>query len=100
MEQLETIAGDFPLYLTGDFNCAADSLAYDVVEETLQDAHKTTWKDNSTVWGTYHNYQVYGWEIDFIFYSRSATPVNYEIISKQYDGYVSDHYGVIAEFVY
>ena len=99
MEQLEGIVGDLPLYLTGDFNCEADSLAYDVVEATLQDAHKTTWKDKSTVWGTYHNYQDYGWEIDFIFHSRPTTPIYYEIISKQYDGYVSDHYGVIAEFV-
>ena len=49
---------------------------------------------------TFHSYTEEGkTEIDFIFHNDHTTPVNYEIISKSYDGYVSDHYGVFVEFV-
>ena len=51
-------------------------------------------------YGTYHDYQAYGSEIDFIFHTEKATPIRYEIVTKQYGGYISDHYGVFAEFVH
>ena len=40
-----------------------------------------------------------GSEIDFIFHDTHSTPIRYEIITKQYDGYISDHYGVVVDFV-
>ena len=49
--------------------------------------------------GTYHAYGVYGSEIDFIFHDPQSEAVTYEIITKQYDGYISDHYGVIVDLV-
>ena len=100
MEQLAIIAGDYPLYLTGDFNCGVGSSPYSVVAGTLQDAHRTAWQRVSADCGTFHDYNPSGYEIDFVFHDSHATPVRYEIIAKQYDGYVSDHYGVFAELVY
>jgi len=100
MNYLADRIGQYPFYLTGDFNCQSDSLPYQTATSRLQDSHVTGWMDHSTVNRTYHGYQETGGsEIDFIFHNEKTTPVNYEIISKGYDGYVSDHFGVIVEFV-
>jgi len=100
MDYLADRIGQYPFYLTGDFNCYTNDPPYATVTERLQDSHKTTWTDLSTETRTYHAYkETGGGEIDFIFHNNHTTPIRYEIISKGYDGYVSDHYGVIAEFV-
>ncbi len=93
--------GDYPVYLMGDFNCVVDSEPYAKATALLRDTHKTAWLDLSTENRTFHNYQNFGGsEIDFIFHNEYTTPVSYQILSKGYDGYVSDHFGVLAEFVY
>lgn len=100
MDYLADRIGQYPFYLTGDFNCNVDSIPYNTATARLLDSHKTSWVDVSTETRTYHAYQRRGGsEIDFIFHNDHTTPVQYEIISKDYGGYVSDHYGVIAEFV-
>ena len=100
MEQLAKLAGDYPVYLTGDFNCGVGSEPYSVPASALLNSHETAWADLSTERGTYHGYSGFGGrEIDFVFHSEQATPVSYEIVSKQYDGFVSDHFGVIVKFV-
>lgn len=100
MDYLADRIGQYPFYLTGDFNCNVDSIPYNTATARLLDSHKTAWVDFSTETRTYHAYQREGGsEIDFIFHNDHTTPVQYEIISKDYGGYVSDHYGVIAEFV-
>jgi endonuclease/exonuclease/phosphatase family metal-dependent hydrolase len=100
MDYLADRIGQYPFYLTGDFNCNVDSIPYNTATARLLDSHKTAWVDFSTETRTYHAYQRRGGsEIDFIFHNDHTTPVQYEIISKDYGGYVSDHYGVIAEFV-
>lgn len=100
MDYLSDRIGQYPFYVTGDFNCYVDSIPYNTATSKLADSHKTAWTDQSTVTRTYHGYQESGGgEIDFIFHNDKTTPVYYEIISKDYKGFVSDHYGVIAEFV-
>ena len=100
MDYLADRIGAYPFYLTGDFNCEVNSIPYETVTARLQDSHKTAWEDLSTAVNTYHAYTVEGKsEIDFIFHNDRTTPVQYEIISKDYGGFVSDHYGVISEFV-
>ena len=100
MDYLADRIGQYPFYLTGDFNCRVDSIPYNTATERLLDSHKTAWTDLSTVSNTYHAYTEEGKsEIDFIFHNNHTTPIRYEIISKSYDGYVSDHYGVFVEFV-
>jgi endonuclease/exonuclease/phosphatase family metal-dependent hydrolase len=99
LEQLRGIVGDLPLYLTGDFNTGWRSSVHDLVTSVLQNSHKTAWVDVSENWGTYHAYEQYGSEIDFIFHDAHSEAVRYDIVTKQYDGYISDHYGVIVDFV-
>ena len=97
---LSEVVGDYPVYLTGDFNAHVNSGAYEVAAAQMQDARRTAWVDRSTVDGTYHGYSTrWAMEIDFVFCNEKSTPVQFEIISKDYGGFVSDHYGVIAEFV-
>ena len=100
MDYLTQRIDDYPVYLTGDFNTYKGSDAYSTVSETLMDAHTSAWTDASTVSHTFHDYSSWGSEIDFIFHRDNTTPVHYEILSKDYGGFVSDHYGVFAEFVY
>ncbi len=101
MHHLTAMFGDYPVYLTGDMNCYSGTLPYNVLDEELMDAHRETWIDRSNVQLSYHDYgnRIGNAEIDYIFFNDKLTPVSYEIISKDYNGYVSDHYGVIAEFV-
>ena len=99
LDQLAEIAAGYPLYLSGDFNVSSYSSTYSIVTQALKDSHKTVWTQTGEDWGTYHAYMQYGTEIDFIFHDSDFTAIRYEIITKQYDGYVSDHYGVIVEFV-
>ena len=102
MDYMADKVGDYPFFLTGDFNSTSYGTTYEIVTSTLSDSHKTAWVDRSTKTHTYHGYfdQSGGIEIDFIFHDQHGTPLSYEIISTQYGGYVSDHYGVITEFVY
>ena len=100
MDYLADRIGEYPFYLTGDFNCTSDSVPYSTAVSKLSDAHRTAWVDYSTETRTYHAYEERGGgEIDFIFHNEKTAPVSYEIISKGYGGYVSDHFGVVAEFV-
>jgi endonuclease/exonuclease/phosphatase family metal-dependent hydrolase len=100
LDYLSQRIGEYPFYMTGDFNTVVGSAAYNAADAGLEDAHKTTLEDASTVTRTYHAYtEDYGNEIDFIFHNDRVTPLRYEIVSKSYGGFVSDHYGVLAEFV-
>lgn len=100
LEYLSEKFSQYPCYLTGDMNTGSHSDTYAAITETFQDSHKTAWADLSTETGTFHGYSGHGYsEIDFVFHDDSSTPVSYEIISKDYDGVVSDHFGVMSEFV-
>lgn len=100
MEELPKRVGDYPIYLTGDFNCGRGSDPYNAVAGTFTDAREGAWVEASTMRGTFHGYhdQAYS-EIDFVFHSEHSLPIRYEIISKKYENFVSDHYGVMVEFV-
>jgi endonuclease/exonuclease/phosphatase family metal-dependent hydrolase len=100
MEELPKRVGDYPIYLTGDFNCGRGSDPYNVVAGTFTDAREGAWVDASTMRGTFHGYRDQAFsEIDFVFHSEHSLPIRYEIISKKYENFVSDHYGVMVEFV-
>lgn len=101
LEYLADRVGDCPFYMTGDFNCHNGSETYGIITQTMQDSHKTAWADLSTESRTYHGYRERGgMEIDFVFHDDFSTPLRYEILSRDYNGFVSDHYGVMVEFVY
>ena len=98
---MEEYKDKYTVYVSGDFNFRPDSTPYLVATEALKDSYNTTWENLSTVNYTYHDYEREPdkTKLDHIFHNDQTTPIRYEIISKLYDGFVSDHYGVIAEFV-
>ena len=101
MEYMADKFGEYPVVFTGDFNSTPESDPYCIVAETFQCAADTAWTNASEVDYTYHGYSDgWGMEIDFVFHDPEFTPIRYEIVSRDYDGRVSDHYPVMAEFVY
>lgn len=93
-------AGDHPVFFTGDFNAGSRSDTYGLVSETFSDSRNTAEQNLSTVTGTFHGYHEggRGSVIDYVFHDGRSTPVTYEILSKSYGGFVSDHYGVLVDF--
>lgn len=84
--------------LTGDFNEVAGMTAYNTIAEKLQDtqavAESTIRKTTYQAWGKMD----YGEAIDFIF-TTSGLPVSqYKVLDDLTNGYVSDHYGIMADF--
>ena len=89
-----------PVVFTGDFNMLRDSEPYEaVIDFGLKDGQRNAWIDDSEVDYSCHLYQNDGEIIDYCFYSKEWSPIYAKIISDDYGGYVSDHYGVIVDFI-
>ena len=101
-EYLIEMVGEYPTYVTGDFNTSTDSVMYMAMTDLLGDAMEDAEEKEAEVDYTYHNYgagEKYQEYIDFIFYSDGGrAPAFARILTEQYGGYVSDHYGVFAIF--
>ncbi|MBE6703213.1 MAG: endonuclease/exonuclease/phosphatase family protein [Ruminococcaceae bacterium] len=101
MRFVEDYVGEYTIFLTGDFNTTPGKAPYNTVTAVLADAHKHATVDTTTVNGTFHGYQTATKEIDFCFYEpRKSDSIAYRVLSDDYDGFVSDHYGVISYFQY
>ncbi len=90
----------YPILMTGDFNALRTSAPYKAIQKAgLFDGEKRAWVNDSDVDYTCHLYRDRGDTIDYCFYSKEWTPLYARIVSDDYGGYVSDHYGVIVDFV-
>ncbi|MBR3862117.1 MAG: endonuclease/exonuclease/phosphatase family protein, partial [Clostridia bacterium] len=99
MENLAPYMSEYPTFLTGDFNTGNKNAPYKTITNKLNDAHKTAEVDVSTVDGTFHDYgSMSPTEIDFCFHNAMTEAIAYRILSERYEGYVSDHYGLITYF--
>lgn len=100
---LREIAADIknhPVLLTGDFNALRNSEPYKAIEKAgLGDGEKKAWVNDSDLNYTCHLYRETGDTIDYCFYTKQWTPLYARIVSDDYGGYVSDHYGVIVDAV-
>lgn len=82
----------YPIILAGDFNSVPNSWEYYHLVENLDDAFVEAGNGSST---SFHDYK-FPLRIDYIFTSKSITPLNYKV---DYSVKLSDHYPVIAEFL-
>jgi endonuclease/exonuclease/phosphatase family metal-dependent hydrolase len=91
----------YPIYLTGDFNATPNSSVYMEATTTLKDAGVTAKLNTSTISYTFDSYGTKnpGSRIDYCFYNDRSTALWYKVLNEQFGGYVSDHYGLIAQFV-
>jgi endonuclease/exonuclease/phosphatase family metal-dependent hydrolase len=98
--QLRNKFPDYPIFITGDFNCEPASSTYKLITKKWNDAHDDAIIDKSTIQNTFSTSNPVK-EIDFCFYGGDVFPITYYIMNEKVDGgYVSDHFGVIAEFAY
>jgi len=87
----------YPSFMTGDFNAESHEPAYAIITSVLNDAKVSCEKDLSAVNYTFHNYGKAQLTIDYCFHSPERTSVKeYKILDDKYDGYVSDHYGILV----
>lgn len=82
----------YPVILAGDFNSVPNSWEYYNLGKNLDDAFVEVGNGSST---SFHDYK-FPLRIDYIFSSKSITPLNYKV---DYSVKLSDHYPVIAEFL-
>ena len=91
----------YPGFLTGDFNGASGEAFYRLLTSVYRDSRETAIVDLSRVNYTFHNYgKSSSTIIDYCFHSPgNITVLDYQILDKDYDGYVSDHYGVLIDAI-
>lgn len=89
---------DAAVILSGDFNQTRGMSAHSEVSAVLNDslaaANENEIKGTYQEWGEQDNAE----PIDFIFSSDAITAVDYQVLDDISNSYVSDHYGVYAEF--
>lgn len=100
-EVLEDELKKYPTFLTGDFNAHPDSTTYAYADKILDDAYTTAVENKATINYTAHDYGALtnAYRIDWCFYSDDMKCSMYNTLTDMYNGYVSDHYGIIAECI-
>lgn len=89
----------YPTLFCGDFNTLPTGPVYSQITQNVKDASTNTENNLSDVDYTYHNFGKSSDLIDYIFYTEPFKPIAYRIISDMYKGQVSDHYGIMADFM-
>lgn len=100
--ELSDLMSQYPMFLTGDFNTTPNSSTYEAAVSKLADPYKSAKENKSTVDYTYHAYGTLapGSLIDFCFYNKNKVDALWcKIVNDDFGGYVSDHYGVVCEFL-
>ena len=96
---LQEFVGKYPIFLTGDFNAQNTSAPYQTIKKVFADAHQKAKKRNTKVSYTFHGYGKSQKEIDFVFFDPAfAVPQEYCVVSDDFGGFVSDHYGILTDF--
>lgn len=99
-EQLGSYMEQYPTIFCGDFNSRPDSAAYADLASRFNDPHETAtekYDDYPHTFTNYGNSENPG-RLDYMFYTDVLTANRYRIMTNQYGGYISDHYGVMTEY--
>lgn len=99
VEYLKTIT-DYPIVLTGDFNCVASSSAYStIVSSVVSDSAGIADKKLNNA-ATFTNYGSSNKIIDFVFVSpKSIGVTTYQVCNEKINGdFPSDHHPVLIEY--
>lgn len=100
LQGITAVLSNPPGFLTGDFNGEAGEDYYSEIVNWYVDSRTDAITDSSAVDYSFHGYGQTDALIDFCFHSPdNVTILNYQILDKQYGGYVSDHHGVLVSAV-
>jgi endonuclease/exonuclease/phosphatase family metal-dependent hydrolase len=101
LDYFKDMIGKYPMFTTGDLNFKDYEAGYKVFIKSMSDSQDTALKNLSTVGYTYNNFgKSNSHRIDYIFHNALASPYEYKILTNEFGGYVSDHYGIYAKYVY
>lgn len=111
-KKMQSLCGNFPVILTGDFNSFPDSPPYKVIV-SLSDTHSSLeLYDSRTITkskphgprGTFTGFDLNAIPkepIDFIFVRKGISVLYHGTLSDSFDGFLpSDHYPVLAEIIF
>ena len=100
MEQLGGYMEQYPTLVCGDFNARPDSGVYAQMTERYSDPHVTAGVKLSDTEYTYTDYGTTDdpRRLDYLFYDGHLVADTYRILTEQYDGYISDHFGVTVQY--
>ena len=101
LDGIKDFIGKYPVFLTGDLNSLPGSKAYLTLTEVFSDARTTALEGTEDTSCTYDNYGLEGtgYIYDYCMCDERSKALSYKVINEPFDGYVSDHYGVLAEFI-
>lgn len=104
LQKIEEYAPDLPVVITGDFNCEANTVAYEkLINGGFVDSMYVA-AETADI-GTYHGYTGKSTEgelpIDHILFLDEHGFANaYRVITDEYDGrYPSDHFAIVSELI-
>ena len=99
-QQVGSYMEKYPTVFCGDFNARPDGGVYAEVTKTLLDPHETAAVKADDYQFTYTAYDTTTdpRRLDYLFYNEFLTAQSYRILTDQYDGYISDHYGAMTEY--
>jgi endonuclease/exonuclease/phosphatase family metal-dependent hydrolase len=91
---------DYPVILTGDFNCSSGTDEYKIIDSTFLASSADIALKKENAGATFHGYGTSSKIIDFIFVSDKNIIVSlYKVANEMINGdYASDHYPVYAEY--
>lgn len=95
--------GEYPMFLTGDFNIkmASEPEVYLAILEKFTNASTTALFDDSEVNYTWHNYGTRSLLLDYCFYRGEHIMIlHHHIATDLYGGYVSDHYALVTDILF
>lgn len=109
VEKIEEVAGEFPVILTGDFNCTVNSRPYEILYSGRGDisgvinTQMLSGSDHYGSTGTYNRFSHDlrpGHAIDFIFVRNIREVLRHGVFSNRWDGeFGSDHWPVLTEII-
>ena len=103
LEHLKGYMEQYPAIFLGDFNSKPESNVYATVTGFMSDPHITATTKLSDMEITCDKYGTWDWEteakrIDFLFYNDFLVADTYCVMTDQYGGYISDHFGVTTQY--
>ena len=92
----KTFRNQFPVVITGDFNCSAETTEYQTIIAADYRATTSLGESKRTYQGCIDDWA--GTVIDFIFVNDLFVPVSYKVCPEKMDGeWISDHNAIVSE---
>ncbi|MDD4378506.1 MAG: endonuclease/exonuclease/phosphatase family protein [Dysgonamonadaceae bacterium] len=106
LKRIQEIAGNMPVFCTGDFNAIPDDEPIQIIynDGSLRDSYRVTRQPPYGTEGTFHSFNVNSPmkdRIDYIWVTKNITVIKYGTLNEQqYGRFPSDHFPVMIKAVF